>query len=471
MSELPRRPRLADHVVPRLHVVDGEHVVLLHDRRKERLARIGEREWGLIAAADGTRDVEGIVVAAARAGARATVEGLREFLEDLNAAGWLAPGEAPPAKLTSEERAARRTATPGPIPLRRLPGFRLSCNGLGGCCRQYGTTLLSAAEVARARAFCPEVLDGGEDAARVFAPEQGSVPTGGVAVTMVDGRCAYLGADGRCGIHVAGGSEAKPIGCRTYPALFAFDGEAVRVSPSVECACVLTSAAGDDGEPLVAGAETTADIDPSIHLEPLAASTPIAAGLSVAGPDYVVFCDALVAALDASPALPLPELLWTLADALQGGAAPLAALEGALAAPLPLPAGPLEERLTALGARVTHRLDQDGSWRSPKDLVARALGWLHESVLARLRGEVIAATASPPEDERFYLRSLAFGLHLETSAGLAESLRDRAVRLVLARGFPARAAAEDTAASRPLALVEALFRGQGIGTYAEAFER
>jgi lysine-N-methylase len=471
MSELPRRPRLADHVVPRLHVVDGERVVLLHDRRKERLARIGEREWGLIAAADGTREVEGIVVAAARAGARATVAGLREFLEDLHAAEWLAPGEEPPAKLPAEGNEARKASKPRHFPLRRLPGFRLSCDGLGGCCRQYGTTLLSAAEVARARVFCPEVLDGGEDAARVFAPERGSVPTGGVAVTMVDGRCAYLGGDGRCAIHVAGGADAKPIGCRTYPGLFAFDGQSVRVCPSVECACVLVSAAGEGGEPLLAGAESTADIDPSIHLEPLAASTTIAPGLSVAGPEYVVFCDAFVAAIEAAPSLPLPEVLWTLADGLQAGTAPLVALDLAVAAPAPIPAVPLEERLTAIGARVTHRLDQDRSWRSSRDLVLRALGWLHESVLARLRGDALGATASPAEDERFYLRSLAFGLHLETSAGLAESLRDRAVRLLLARSFPARAAAEDSAASRPLALVEALFRGQGIGSYAEAFER
>lgn len=472
MSELPKRPRLADHVVPRLHVVEGERVVLLHDRREERLARIGEREWGLIAAADGTRDLEGIVVAAARTGARATVAGLTAFFADMMAAGWLTAGEAAPAKALEEGTPPRVAPLARVWPLRRLEGFRLSCNGLGGCCRQYGTTLLSAAEVARARTHCPDVLGGGDDAARVFGPEQGSVPTGGLAVAMVDGRCAYLRRDGHCGIHTAAGAEAKPIGCRTYPALLAFDGEAVRVCPSIECACVLASAAsGEGGELLVQGAETTADLDPSIHVEPLGATVDIAPGRTLRGAEYVVFCDALVDALAFHPDLALPPVLWSLADGLGAGVPPLEALAAAFSRPAPIPEGPLNERLTVIGARVTHRVDQDRAWRSPRDLVLRALGWLHDSVLARLRPGGLKAGVSSPDDEEFYVRSLAFGLHLETSAGLAESLRDRAVRILLARTIPEEAGVEDVAASRPLALVEALFRGQGLGTYAAAFER
>src|SRR5437773_9342804 len=98
MSEdtFPRRLRLADHVLARKHLVDEEERIVLHDTRTGRLLQIGPREWGLLAAADGTRDLEGIVLAAAREGAHARAPALLAFLEQLHAAGLLEEDAAPP---------------------------------------------------------------------------------------------------------------------------------------------------------------------------------------------------------------------------------------------------------------------------------------------------------------------------------------------------------------------------------------
>ena len=58
---------------------------------------------------------------------------------------------------------------------------------------------------------------------------------------IVDGRCAYLGESGWCSLHTKAGPAAKPLGCALFPASFLDDGERIRVSTWVECACVLAS--------------------------------------------------------------------------------------------------------------------------------------------------------------------------------------------------------------------------------------
>ena len=80
-------------------------------------------------------------------------------------------------------------------------------------------------------------------------------------MTLVDGACAYLASDGHCRLHAVAGAEAKPWPCRAYPATFVEDGETVRVSVSIECACILASIGGTEGEPLVPpSARTIADL-------------------------------------------------------------------------------------------------------------------------------------------------------------------------------------------------------------------
>ena len=162
MSSLPARPRLASHVLPRRHVVDGDERVVLHDLGTGRLVQIGPREWGLLAAADGTRDLDGIVLAAAREGAHARAAALEGFLAQLHQAGMLEDGveEAPSPAVMAEGEAESRD-DPAARPLVPLPGFGLHCDGSGSCCRFYGTVIFGPVEAARARALLPMVREGG----------------------------------------------------------------------------------------------------------------------------------------------------------------------------------------------------------------------------------------------------------------------------------------------------------------------
>src|SRR5690606_10383911 len=91
--ELPRRPRLAAHVLARRHVIDGQERVILHDQQHDEVLQIGAREWAVLEAADGTRGPEGLVVAARRAGAYVRVAAVRELLVSLSARGMLEAGE------------------------------------------------------------------------------------------------------------------------------------------------------------------------------------------------------------------------------------------------------------------------------------------------------------------------------------------------------------------------------------------
>src|SRR5262245_32534040 len=179
MSEdtFPLRPRLADHVLARKHLVDGEERVVLHDTTADRLLQIGLREWGLLAAADGTRDIDGIVLAAAREGAHARAPALRSFLEQLHAAGLLEDGATPSETMGAtpgKPGIAATTADPAPAarrPLDVLPGFSLHCDGSGSCCRIYASVIFGPVEAARARALLPTIMDGGVRHERAFLPE------------------------------------------------------------------------------------------------------------------------------------------------------------------------------------------------------------------------------------------------------------------------------------------------------------
>src|SRR5262245_58846168 len=237
-----KRPSLADHVLPRRHFVGEKRLVVLHDPDAGRTACIGEREWAVLRAADGTRDLEGIASAAAVRERPVRSDHVAEFLADLERAGMLREG--PPAREDAREEAA-----PTGRPWRALADFRLRCDGSGSCCRIYPTTVFSPLEVARARSLAPEVLDAGQRATSAFTPERGSTlpPWRARAVTMVEGRCAFLLPSNRFVLHERAGTAAKPAGCRLYPATFADDGACVRVSFAPECRCVIASARASHG--------------------------------------------------------------------------------------------------------------------------------------------------------------------------------------------------------------------------------
>ena len=466
-SPLPARPKLATHVLARRHLVDGEPRVVLHDLGSGGLVQVGPREWELLAAADGTRDLEGIVLAAAREGAHARAPAVAAFLEQLHGAGMLDEGiEATPAPPGDEEPGAAAR------PLEGLAGFTLSCDGSGSCCRLYASILFAPVEAARARALRPEVLGGGERHDRVFMPERGSGPTGGAVVALCDGRCAYLAGSGRCQLHEAGGAAAKPVGCTTYPATFTDDGEVVRVSVSVECACVLASVDREGGAPIMPpGALVRGDLDETLavtSLPPLVQVSPAA----MAPRADLRSWSRRVAAL-----LPAPEVASALvslgAAVAAGGLA--ADVTPALSRPAPIEPASLLPWIAALHGRARRREREDSAWRSERDLALRATRWIAAAAATLLEpGALAALLAAPvvaPRAEAFYLRALIHGHHLAGALPLSLALHDRAVRIVVARALPLVFAgvpegALDPACAHPLALLEALLRGHGLDAYA-----
>jgi lysine-N-methylase len=471
--DLPVRPRLAAHVVARRHIVDDEERIVLHDLTSGRLVQIGPREWGLLMATDGTRDLEGVVLAAAKEGAHARAPALRTFLEQLHLAGFLDDGVDRPEP--SAEAVTAEQGDPA-LPLDRLAGYSLTCDGSGSCCRLYATIVFGPLEAARARVLLPQVLDGGERHERVFMPEHGSGPTGGAAVALRDGRCAYLAGDDRCGIHRAGGAEAKPVGCNTFPALFADDGERVRVSVATECACVLHSVDREGGSPLVkAEAMTRGDLDPTLVIQKVGENVETTPGKTAARAEFLAFWHRATR----FPAAPdTARALFGLAAQVEERGLDPEACERAWTSAPPLRAEELSPWIAALAARAHKRVREDSAWRSERDLTLRAARWI-----AKVTGDLgdraaiealLAAPVTTSRVEDFYVRALLHGhrLVLPPVRPLTTGLRDRAVRMMVARALAALfakmdAAALDPACAQPLALVDAMMRGHALDLYVE----
>ncbi|MEP7123996.1 MAG: YkgJ family cysteine cluster protein [Byssovorax sp.] len=469
----PTRPRLADHVLARRHITAGEVVIVLHDQRTGRLVQLGPREWGLLAASDGTRDLEGIVLAARREGAHARVPALQAFLEQLHGADLLADGA--PDDTAAEASEPDRSPEPEPEslpadrPLDVLPDFSLHCDGSGSCCRIYASVIFGPVEAARARALFPQIQGGGDRHEKVFLPDHGSAPTGGSAVTLVDGRCAYLGETGHCAIHARAGGPAKPIGCNLFPASFLDDGERVAVSASVECACILASVGRPGGAPLIAPeARFRGDLDPSVFVASLPSHLAITYAVRANRADVRAWSRRIEAL---SPPSDVARTLWSLAAAIDEhglDAAPLPAFE----APLAIAPSEIHPWFEALARRAARRAREDAVWRSERDLARLATSWIAEAAEGLVSSDVASIPASTPAvatSEAFYLRAALHGYKLFGDLPLTTALRDRAVRLLVARALPdvfARAGATDPACAYPLALVEAMLRGHGLDGYA-----
>lgn len=386
--------------------------MILHVEGKAPL-HLGDREWTVLRQADGTRDLEGIRIAAARAGAPVRADHARAFFEELARLGLFDEVDAPPAEALAEDR-----------PIVCLPGYRFACDGSGGCCRQFDTILFSPLEVARARALEPSLEDAGFRPERAFLPESGvSSPLS--VVTRAEGACLYLDGEGRCRIH-----EGKPAGCRIFPARFVDVGDAIRVFPRLECACAFVDRPG--GEPLTA-ARRGSELAPEVFVPSLPES--VAMGGRRVGPrELVDYFDAQSVALEGAgdPAA----FVWSLASELDGDRRP-PSFERARAS---------VERLSA-----THV-----SWRAPRDLVRLGTEWVRDA-LTRI-GEL--PPAREREDERLYLRAAFFGT-LGAGSSVERELRQRALALWIARAFSDEARATPEGA-HPLAIVEALIRGHGL---------
>lgn len=410
---IPERPRLADAVAVRRHVVAGDEKVILHGPPPASgVACIGEREWAFIACADGTRDLAGIRLASGR---RCTDAHLVALFEQLAGAGMLEDGPSEPE--------ADPEARPIPDAVVGLPGFELRCDGSGTCCRLYPTTTFLPLDVARARSACPDVLDGGHHPERVFTPiASSSAPSWEArAVAMVDGRCAYLDGDGSCRIHVVAGASQKPNGCRSFPMRFVSDGEAVVVAPAPECRCVFTS-------PRVNGAAAIVRPGDASVIEHVGDDVRVDEATSWSRDTYLSWARRTASLLeDETDGV---TALWDLAEALSPSRVPIT------------------HWVDRLRERVERHVEKH-TWRSATDLAKKIPDW----ITAACNEE----EGAPLAGENLYLRSIAH-VHAWVLDGvpLATSLRERAVRLHVARRLTTDD--PDPAVSEPIALVEACCR-------------
>jgi lysine-N-methylase len=298
-----------------------------------------------------------------------------------------------------------------------------------------------------------------------FTPLRGSDPRM-LAVALVDGRCAYLSDDDRCRIHASAGEAEKPLGCRTYPARFVDDGVSVRISPWIECACVLASAQAREGSPLVdASLRVRRDLDSAIYVEPLPPVVHVGRADDASPGDVARWSLALreVRVADGCASL------LALARALDANGLDVEASRRALASPEP----PDEHRLRIFLEAVLPRARRfaDVGWRSERDLArttAAAIAAATELALASL-SDFVAPSPRFAADEAFYVRALVFGHQLcHPRRTMAVVATDRAARVVLARSLAVVAALteqRDAAFSRPLALVEATMRAYGLSAY------
>jgi lysine-N-methylase len=467
------RPRLAEHALARRHFIDGAEVVVVHDTRSGDLVRMPPRAWALVEAADGTRDLGGLLLAASQKGELRRPSEVVAVLSDLHAAGLLTDGIDPFAL------AAPPAVCDAAAPLDVLP-FSLVCDGSGSCCALYSTVRFSEGEAERARSLLPAAADG---RARRFLPLSGSGAQPACAVTMIDGRCAYLAGDGACELHRRHGEAAKPSGCAIYPATFVFDGEAVRVSLGVECACVAKSIGRGDGAPLVAGgAAVRGDLPAGAIVAALPEALPITSGATAPRAEVVRWSRAV---LREGPAGDAAALLWALAAKVGEGDLSDEGVRSAVETSRAAAGAPSQENaqiqalaqeiapwIEALAERAAAKRESAEKWRSEHDRVRVASRLLAEAA-ASLRDPGVLARAvegSAARDvEALYVTAILHGHALLGELPLSLALRDRAARILLARAVPdaaARTGCDDPGAAHPLPLVEAMMRAQGLKEYA-----
>ncbi len=470
---LPFRPRLADHALLRRHLVGGRELLIVHDTLREEVLEIDERQLQILLGCDGTRDLGGIVLAAVRAGAYHRSSELETLLIELQQRGLLVDG----IEVTHSPAQAR-----GDRPLEVLDRFVLTCDGNGGCCQSYGSIAFSAAEADRAVAAVPELLADGRSgsgpgaargAAHLFLPLTGSVAGAQCAVTLVDGRCAFLDDDQRCRIHSSAGGAAKPRGCQIFPATFVDDGTAIRVSVAVECPCVLASLGRTDGEPLIApGTDWAGDLS-ACRIERLPLEIAVTPETTAPRAELRHWAAGVAERFDAVD--DGVAAFWALGAAVLESGLSVPAAHQALDQAAPPTVGALTMRLMALAATTRAKRDSVAGWRSDQDRARRLSIWLDDVAQALLEPATAQARlADRPglaDHERFYFRATLFGHHLwSREQSLAQALRDRAIRLLLARQAACSVPPEcqdDASVPYPLTAVEVMMRGQGLAAYAK----
>ncbi|MEM9191255.1 MAG: hypothetical protein AAGF12_18935 [Myxococcota bacterium] len=420
--------RLGRHAVLRRHIVDGRATMVLRDLRNGELLVMSDDEWRVLSVSAGHTS-EQIQALLGGAYPQSSIDAFREQLEARDL--FSTPGQASGRPDGPSRDGAPRSLVPSRTTIDVLPDFRLRCHGGGTCCRLFDTILFRPEERARALRVLPMAK---HPPGLGFAPIRGGPGPGAALATpsLREGACVYLRDTRRCGLEERGGSDAKPLGCRLYPAHFVDDGEALRVSVSVECTCVLSSLDADGGDPLVPPALLEDGPDPGIAVEALA-------------PDAMLRAlrrDAL--AFDGDPVAHL----LAVGDALSGEAS----LDGALSQ--------LAVDLSAAACD----LDR---FRAPGDLARRSVRQVAEAasviVDEGLRPMLIERGPVRPSREEFYLRAGAHAYRL--FAGGRAGVFRRIARLLVARLLALFGNGDvdaDPIFSEPLALVEAVDRAYGL---------
>lgn len=455
------RPRLADHALLRRHVIDGVERYVVHHALTGALLTLDERAFQIATLADGTRDLDGVALAASRAGLYQRASEIEAVLQALSDAGLIAHGVEPgplPARSPShwltpaEAPEARR-------PLEPLPGFRFRCDGSGHCCEQYASVALTQDDELRARRAGLRTLPGDERGERALLPLYGGVRRERQAMTLVDGACLQLDAERGCALHRAAGAGAKPTACRLYPAIFADTGEALRVSTALECGCVFESAArADAGEPLIAPElRLAADLPAGLTVRVVPPTIAIGAGRRATREEVVAWTDA---ALAGDPGGCAVARAVALARGLETrGATPLAAEAASL--PAASLAAELAEPVAHLAELTQRARVAADAWRSERDRtrqLRRAVATAARAVASRgVEASLVEVDPVLSAAERFALRATLFGLQLaEESRELPAALLDFAARLLVARELSLSGPA---ALGHPIAAVMASLRG------------
>ncbi len=450
-----KRPRLADHALVRRHIVGGEAIAVVHDARSGALFQLPPHLLDLVLCADGTRDLEGVGLAAVRAGMAESPEEIAELIDELDALGLIDEGiEPPPARSDAFRYETPALGTDADKPLEHLDGYGFACSGKSACCRQYGSVTLTAEDVVRARRAGLETAPGDELGDKVFLPLFGGVRTERVAMTLVDGRCLQLTGSGRCGLEERGGPLAKPIACRVYPASLLDDGERVRVSVAPECDCVFASLESS-GAPLVAG-QRGRDLPAGVRVARMPELVAIA-GEQIRPRD--VFARWSLEAARSVPRAQVPQKVAALAAALE-----------ALKPAEELPRWSGDERdgsssdalFAAIGgfaARMEAAAAAAAEWRSAKDrtrILRRRVAEASRKLASnRAHFERALADEPRPRDEAFFARAILFGHQLSPAEPVVQGLFALAVRILASRAL-AETAPE---LGHPIAAVQAAARG------------
>ncbi len=253
-----------------------------------------------------------------------------------------------------------------------VPLLRASCDGSGACCGLYHHVPATLEDRDKVLAAFGDGWDREIPLEDVFhgAFDGRDDP---LNIVAIDGSCAFRHDDGRCRIHAAGGGQAKPQSCLSYPAHLVACGSEWHASLRTECACVARSAV--EGEPLNADPEVWVRLRSTL---PRVWAVPREVAVDerkIPRDDYVAWLRGLVAGLKTT---------FDPLAALEEGRRALWARVGVDVEPLGPPPKPtlaaLAERLTAEAADAARAFDAKSPYR-------RSIAW----------GAALAATLAQSE--------------------------------------------------------------------------